>query len=61
MARDAVKELIAEWLDEPEGYAIRRERLLDDIANGNDIVPWLEAAAAVAIEGVLGTGEPKAL
>ncbi|MFN4288933.1 MAG: hypothetical protein ACK4E3_10615 [Brevundimonas sp.] len=39
---------IRQWLDETEGYGTRMERLVEDLENGADIIPWLEAAAALA-------------
>lgn len=41
-----------EWLHEYEGYSLRSERLLDDIAVGDPkrIIEWLKAAYEVGKE-----------
>lgn len=38
---------VTAWLDEAEGYGTRMERLVEDLENGADIIPWLEAAFAL--------------
>ena len=54
LARTAV----SEWLDEPEGFGVRRERLYDDLLSSREkVIPWLEEAfrqgmaAAKAVDG----------
>ena len=52
-----------EWLHEYEGYSLRSERLLDDIAVGGPkrIIEWLKAAYEVgkehAIKSLLDDGK----
>lgn len=52
-----------EWLHEYEGYGLRSERLLDDIATGDPkrIIEWLKAAYEVgkehAIQSLLDDGK----
>lgn len=47
MADDLAKRLVAEWLDEQEGFASRRERMTEEISARPEA--WLEAACRVGI------------
>lgn len=43
------KHPVEAWLDEQEGYGFRMERLVEDLENGADIIPWLKSAYALAL------------
>lgn len=47
MADDLAERLVAEWLDEQEGFASRRERMTEEISTRPEA--WLEAACRVGI------------
>lgn len=47
MADDLAERLVAEWLDEQEGFASRRERMTEEISARPEA--WLEAACRVGI------------
>lgn len=42
--REAITRIVDGWLDEQEGFGLRRERLLETLELGTDIMPWLYAA-----------------
>lgn len=54
-------EAVRTWLDEQEGFTIRRERLYDHLAASPDgVVAWLETAFRMGMEaGAAGNGMKK--
>ena len=51
------KDAVTAWLNESEGFSLRIERLHEDAASGNDLVPWLVEAFRLGADRAAPEGQ----
>ena len=54
------KDAVTAWLNESEGFSLRIERLHEDAASGNDLVPWLVEAFRLGADRAAPEGQVRA-
>lgn len=56
---EGVRSAVDGWLGEIENFSLRSERLAEDVRNGAEIRPWLEAAFRLGVEAAMAPVPPE--